>query len=141
MHPSIPKVITVIVGGSLSFSPTKGNVRFSILTIKYAIRRQINIYNWLPGTHTSHVTKTLTTLLFQIGTRQHFNLRRLVFDHILRHDESLALKLGLGYSSFIFGILKDQSGSLLLCTDVLSGPPSKIRLNPKLFQGLHKTDT
>ena len=64
-----------------------------------------------------------------------------MFGHILRHEESLALKLGLGYSSFIFGILKDQSGSLLLCTDALSGPPSEIKLNPKLFRGLHKTDT
>ena len=42
---------------------------------------------------------------------------------------------------FIFGILKGQSGSLLLHTDAFNGPPCEIRLNPKLFRGLHKTDS
>ena len=111
------------------------------MSTKYAILHKIGIYNWLPSTHTSHVTKTLATLLFQIGTRQIFNLRRLVFDNILRYVESFALKLGIGYPSFIFGILKGQSNSLLLRTDTFSGPPCEIRLNPKMFQGLHKTDT
>ena len=63
-----------------------------------------------------------------------------MFDNILRHFESSALKLGIGYSSFIFRILKDQRALLLLCTDVFSGPLTEIRLNPKLFRGLHRTD-
>ena len=35
----------------------------------------------------------------------------------------------------------DQQTSILLRTDTFNGPPSKIQLNPKLFWGLHKTDT
>ena len=63
-----------------------------------------------------------------------------MFDNILRHVESSALKLGISYSSFILEILKDQRASLLLYTDVFTGPPTEIRLNPKLFRGLHRTD-
>ena len=51
------------------------------------------------------------------------------------------MKLGIGYPSFIFCILKGQFGSLLLCTDSFSGPPYEIRLNMKLFRGLHRHDT
>ena len=64
-----------------------------------------------------------------------------MFDHILRHAESSALKLRIGYPFFIFRILKDQFGSLFLFTDAFSGTPSEIKLNPKLFRGLHKIDT
>ena len=71
---------------------------------------------------------------------QHFNLGRLVFDHIPGHAESSTLKLVVGYPSFIFGILKDQSGFLMLQTDAFSSPPCEMRLNPKLFKGLQKIE-
>ena len=51
------------------------------------------------------------------------------------------LKLGVGYPFFIFGIIRDQHASILLCTDNFSGAPYEIRLNPKLFHCLHKANT
>ena len=90
---------------------------------------------------TLHMLPRLATFLFLIGTRQRFNLGCLLFDNILRHAESFALKLGIGYPSFIFGILKGQSSSLLLQTDSFSGPLCAIRQNPTLFTGPHRPDT
>ena len=63
-----------------------------------------------------------------------------MFDHILQQVESNVLKLGIGYPSFIFGILRDQHASIPSHTENFSGPPFEIRLNPKLFQGLHKVN-
>ena len=47
-----------------------------------------------------------------------------MFDHILRHAEFDVQKLGIGYPSFIFGILMAQNSSILSRTDSFSGPPS-----------------
>ena len=55
----------------------------------------IKISEVLFPAHTSRVTKTLATPLFQIGTKQHFKLGRLVFDNILRQTESSTLNLAL----------------------------------------------
>ena len=64
-----------------------------------------------------------------------------MFDNILRYSKSSTLKLGVRYPSFIFGIFNGKSGSLILHIDTFSGPPCEIKLNPKLFKGLRKTDT
>ena len=84
IQPPVHQVVSVIIGGKLSSWPAKGNVPSSILSTKFCILHKIIIYNWLPGNHKSHVTKALASLLFQIGTKQRFNLGRLMFDHF--HD-------------------------------------------------------
>ena len=64
----------------------------------------------------------------------------MMFDRILRHVESEAHKLGVGYPSIIFGILRRQHPSIVCRLGSFSGLPGAIRLNFKLFQGKHKSD-
>ena len=64
----------------------------------------------------------------------------MMFDHILRHVESEAYKLEVGYPSIVFGIIRCQHPSIVRISNSFSGPPGAIRHNFKLFQRKHKLD-
>ena len=72
----------------LSNWPAKGNLPSVVLSTRYSILHKIGIYNWLPWTHKSAVTKTFASLIFLIGTKQSFNLGHMMLDHILCHAKS-----------------------------------------------------
>ena len=130
----------MLTHGKLSDWLTKGCLLLAILSTCYSILYKIGIYNWLPRTLKSTMTKTFDSLLFLIRTKQSFNLGHMMFDHILRHAELEAHKLGIGYLSIIFGIPHSQHPTILSHSDSFSGPPSASRLNYKLFQWKHKSD-
>ena len=97
--------VFVLTKGKYSSWPKNNNLHFSILSTRYSILHKIGVYNWLPITHKFTITKSLPSLLYLIGTKQSFNLGRLMFDHVLRHIESKAQKLGICYSSIFLGFL------------------------------------
>ena len=95
IQPAIQRVVLVITKDRYSAWPDKGNGPSFVLSTKFSILHKIGIFNWFLDTHKYHVTKVSTSLIFLIGTKQTFNLGRLMFEHILRHAEYDVQKLGL----------------------------------------------
>lgn len=98
----------------------KHNLPTTILTTKFSILHKIRLYNWLPPSHKTTITKNFASLLHLIVDKRPFNLRKLIFKHIMSHAESKAVKLGIGYPSMIFRILLSQNSSLASSEDVYS---------------------
>ena len=83
-------MVSLITGGKVITWLYKYNLPFSHLTSKYSILHKIAMCNWMPSTHRTDVTKSFSTLLFQIGMKRKFNIGKLMFEHILGHAENAA---------------------------------------------------
>ena len=96
--------------------------------------------NWLPTTHCTVVLKSFATLLFQVGMKKKFNMRKLTFEHIFGHVENPTYQKALGYSSLIFGILMAQKLDLVSPIDILRRLAAEMRINRKLYEGYYFRD-
>lgn len=110
------------------------------LSVKYAIRHKIGIANWCPSTHGSGLSPTLASLLYQIGTRSTFDYGVFVFNQLLQHVNSFAIKLLVGFHRLFSGILLAQYPTILGPIDALSSDFVVLNLNYKFFQGSHVSD-
>ena len=72
--------------------------------------------------------------------KRKFNLGKLVFEHILGHDENATYKKALGYLLLIYGILTTQKLDLVTSTNILGPPMVEMRISYKLYKGLHLRD-
>ena len=105
-------MVFVITRGKVWTWPYKHNLWSSQLTSQYSILHKIVMCNWSPTTHSTIVTKSFTTLLFQIGMTRKFNLVKLVFEHILNHVENAAYRKAIGYPLLIFSIFIAQNADI-----------------------------
>ena len=122
IQPVIQRVVLVITKDRYSAWPDKGNGPSFVLSTKFSILHKIGIFNWFLDTHKYHLTKVSTSLIFLIGTKQTFNLGRLMFEHILRHAEYDVQKLGLITPPFLgFLWLKMPPFSLVLTVSIKPG--------------------
>lgn len=108
--------------------------------MKYVVLHKIGIANWCPSTHGSGVSPILASLLYQIGTRSTFNFGVFVFNHLLRHVDSFAIKLPICFPCLLSGFLIAQCPSVLGLSEGPSPDPSVLNLSYKLFQGSHVPD-
>lgn len=70
-------------------------------------------------------------------TRLPFNLSRIIFDKILRHVESQAIKLAAVFPYLIFNIIVDQRPSLVFASDGFSFIHSELLISNKQYQGTY----
>lgn len=58
-------------------------------------------------------------LIFRIGTKSPLNYGQLVFDNVVSHMTSTAVKKSVCYPSMIFGIMMEQQSDILTPEDVI----------------------
>ncbi|XP_050908660.1 uncharacterized protein LOC127122357 [Lathyrus oleraceus] len=110
------------------------------LTIKYAILHKIGSSNWVPTNHISTIANTLGRFIFAVGTKVKFDYGRYMFDQIIKHATTNAVKLPIAFPSMICGIILNQNPGILCSNDLPSRRKPALSVHYKLFEGSHVED-
>ncbi|KAK2428719.1 hypothetical protein QL285_027218 [Trifolium repens] len=139
-EPTNNQVCKTITANQVKVWPLKGKVRSVMLSVKYAILNRIGAVNWVPTSHTSTIATSLAKFIYAIGTGADVDFGSLIFDQIVEHGKSWAVKLVIAFPSLIYGIILDQHTNILLPGDVPCKRESPMTLSYKLFEGKHAAD-
>lgn len=100
--------------------PVKKHLPAGKLTVKYAILHKIGVANWVPTNHISTIANTLGRFIYFVGTKVKFDYGRFMFDQIIKHATTNAVKLPIAFPSMICGIILNQHHSILCSNDLPS---------------------
>ncbi|WJX83795.1 hypothetical protein P8452_66429 [Trifolium repens] len=134
------QVCKTITANQVKVWPLKGKVPSAMLSVKYAILNRIGAINWVPTTHSSTIATSLAKFIYAIGTGADADFGSLIFDQIVEHGKSWAVKLIIAFPTIICGIILDQHPNILLPEDVPCKRESPMTLSYKLFEGQHAAD-
>ncbi|XP_050893234.1 uncharacterized protein LOC127098629 [Lathyrus oleraceus] len=110
------------------------------LTIKYDILHKIGAANWVPTNHISTIANTLGRFIFAVGTKVKFDYGRYMFDQIIKHANTNAVKLPVAFPSMIYGIILNQHPDILCSNDLPSRRKPAMSVHYKLFEESHVED-
>ncbi|XP_050889890.1 uncharacterized protein LOC127095214 [Lathyrus oleraceus] len=110
------------------------------LTIKYAILHKVGADNWVPTNHISTIANTLGRFIFAVGTKVKFDYGRYMFDQIIKHATTNAVKLPIAFPSMIYGIILNQHPGIMCSNDLPSRRKPALSVHYKLFEGSHVED-
>ncbi|KAK2389793.1 hypothetical protein QL285_063359 [Trifolium repens] len=139
-EPTNNQVCKTITANQVKVWPLKGKVPSVMLSVKYAILNRIGAVNWVPTSHTSTIATSLAKFIYAIGTDANVDFGSLIFDQIVEHGKSWAIKLAISFPSLICDIILDQHPNILLPEDVPCKRESPMALSYKLFEGKHAAD-
>ncbi|KAK2404716.1 hypothetical protein QL285_054026 [Trifolium repens] len=139
-EPTNNQVCKTITANQVKVWPLKGKVPSVMLSVKYAILNRIGAVNWVPTSHTSTIATGLAKFIYAIGTGANVDFGSLIFDQIIEHGKSWAIKLAVSFPSLICEIILDQHPNILLPEDVPCKRESPMTLSYKLFEGKHAAD-
>jgi hypothetical protein len=111
-----------------------------MLSVKYAILNRIGAVNWVPTSHTSTIATSLAKFIYAIGIGADVDFGSLIFDQIVEHGKSWAVKLAISFPSLICDIILSQHPNILLPEDKPCKRESPMTLSYKLFEGKHAAD-
>ncbi|KAK2382851.1 hypothetical protein QL285_070364 [Trifolium repens] len=140
LEPTNNQVCKTITANQVKVWPLKGKVPSVMLSVKYAILNRIGAINWVPTTHSSTIATSLARFIYAIGIGTEANFGSLIFDQIVDHGKSWAVKLDIAFPSLICGIILDQHPNILLPEDEPCKRESPMTLSYKLFEGKHAAD-
>jgi hypothetical protein len=100
-EPTNNQVCKTITANQVKVWPLKGKVPSVMLSVKYAILNRISAGNWVPTTHTSTIATSLAKFIYAIGTGADADFGSLIFDQIVEHEKSWAVKLAIAFPSLI----------------------------------------
>ncbi|XP_050916327.1 uncharacterized protein LOC127131449 [Lathyrus oleraceus] len=115
--------------------PIKKHLPAGKLIVKYAILHKIGAANWVPTNHTSTIANTLGRFIFAVGTKMTFNYSRFMFEQIIKHASTNAVKLPIAFPSMICGITLNQHPGVLSSNDLPSRIKPALLVHYKLFEG------
>ncbi|KAK2444344.1 hypothetical protein QL285_015374 [Trifolium repens] len=139
-EPTNNQVCKTITANQVKVWPLKGKVPSVMLSVKYAILNRIGAVNWVPTSHSSTIATGLAKFIYAIGTSANVDFGSLIFDQIIEHGKSWAIKLAVSFPSIICEIILDQHPNILLPEDVPCKRESPMTLSYKLFEGKHAAD-
>ncbi|KAK2410499.1 hypothetical protein QL285_045860 [Trifolium repens] len=140
LEPTNNQVCKTITANQVKVWPLKGKVPSVMLSVKYVILNRIGAVNWVPTTHTSTIATSLVKFIYAIGTGADADFGSLIFDQIVEHGKSWAVKLAIAFPSLICGIILSQHPNILLHEDKPCKRESPMTLSYKLFEGKHAAD-
>ncbi|XP_050890405.1 uncharacterized protein LOC127095811 [Lathyrus oleraceus] len=120
--------------------PFKKHLPAGKLTINYAIMHKIGAANWVPTNHISTIANTLGRFIFAVGTKVKFDYDRYMFDQIIKHATTNAVKLPISFPSMIYGIILNQHPGILCSNNLPSRRKPTLFVYYKLFEGSHVED-
>ena len=134
------EVCRTITAGQVKEWPSRNHLSAGKLTVKYAILHKIGSANWVPTNHISTISIGLGRIIHAIGTRINFDFGRFMFDQIVRHASTNAVKLPIAFPSIIYGIILSQQPGILNTSDIPSRRKPPLSIHYKLFEGSHVND-
>ncbi|KAH6763743.1 hypothetical protein C2S51_014992 [Perilla frutescens var. frutescens] len=102
----IDDVVGTVTGGLVTKWTNK--ISTSKLTFFYYVLHKLIVCNWLPTTNTSVLTVDQAILLFKLGTKIPFNLRKCIFDCMLKSDAKTNTTNILPFHCLIYALLVNQ---------------------------------
>ncbi|XP_050888924.1 uncharacterized protein LOC127094099 [Lathyrus oleraceus] len=120
--------------------PVKKHLPTGKLNVKYAILHKIGAANWVPTNHISTIANTLGRFIFVVGTKVKFDYGRFMFEQIIKHASTNAVKLPIVFPSMICGIILNQHPGILCSNDLPSRRKPVLSVQYKLFEGSHVED-
>ncbi|KAK2444858.1 bromodomain-containing protein [Trifolium repens] len=139
-EPTNNQVCKAITADQVKVWPLKGKVPSVMLSVKYAILNRIGAVNWVPTSHTSTIATGLAKFIYAIGTGANVDFGSLIFDQIVEHGKSWAIKLAVSFPTLICEIILDQHPNILVLEDVPCKREPPMTLSYKLFEGKHAAD-
>ncbi|XP_050889562.1 uncharacterized protein LOC127094830 [Lathyrus oleraceus] len=121
-------------GKCITFSPTVIN-KFLERKTKGA-----GAANWVPTNHISTIANTLGRFVFVVGTKVKFYYGRFMFEQIIKHASTNAVKLPIAFPFMICGIILNQHPGILCSNDLPSRRKPSLSVHYKLFEGSHVED-
>ncbi|XP_050885278.1 uncharacterized protein LOC127088489 [Lathyrus oleraceus] len=120
--------------------PFKKHLPAGKLTIKYVILHKIGAANWVPTNHISTIANIFGRFIFVVGTKVKFDYSGYMFDQIIKHATTNAVKLPIAFPSMICGIILNQHPGILCSNDLPSRRKPALSVHYKLFEGSHVED-
>ena len=120
--------------------PSKKHLPAGKLIVKYAILHKIGSANWVPTNHISTISNALGRLIFAIGTKLNFDYGRFMFEQIVEHVSTNAVKLPIAFPSIICGIILSQQPGILSTNDLPYRRKPPLSVHYKLFEGSRVND-
>ncbi|KAK2436299.1 hypothetical protein QL285_021300 [Trifolium repens] len=139
-EPTNNQICKTITANQVKVWPLKGKVPSAMLSIKYAILNRIGAVNWVPTTHSSTIATSLAKFVYAVGTGANVDYGALIFNLIVEHGKSWAIKLVIGFPTLISVIILDQHPNILVPEDTPCKRESPMSLSYKLFEGKHAAD-
>ncbi|KAK2449604.1 hypothetical protein QL285_008784 [Trifolium repens] len=139
-EPTNNQICKTITANQVKVWPLKGKVPSAMLSVKYAILNRIGASNWVPTTHSSTIATSLAKFIYAIGTGADVDYGSLIFDQIVEHGKSWAMKLVISFPTIICGIILNQHPNILHPEDLPCKRESPLTLSYKLFDGKHAAD-
>ncbi|XP_050877005.1 uncharacterized protein LOC127080746 [Lathyrus oleraceus] len=84
--------------------------------------------------------KLTIKFIFAVGTKVKFDYGRFMFDQIIKHATTNAVKLRISFPSMICGIILNQHPGILCSNDLPSRRKPALAVHYKLFKGSHVED-
>ncbi|XP_050920176.1 uncharacterized protein LOC127137798 [Lathyrus oleraceus] len=134
------QICTEITTRQVSVWSVKKHLLIGKLTVKYAILHKIGAPNWVPTNHISTIANTLGRFIFVVGTEVKFDYGRFMFEQIIKHASTNAVKLPIAFPSMICGIILNQHPGILFSNDLPSKRKPALSVHYKLFEGSHVED-
>ncbi|XP_050889571.1 uncharacterized protein LOC127094841 [Lathyrus oleraceus] len=120
--------------------PVKKHLPAGKLTVKYDILHKIGAANWVPTNHISNISNTIGRFIFAVRTKVNFDYGRFMFEQIIKHATTNAIKLPIAFPSMIYGIILNQHPGILCSNDLPSRRKPALSVHYKLFEGSHVED-
>ncbi|XP_057440474.1 uncharacterized protein LOC130732441 [Lotus japonicus] len=137
---SLSAITEELTAGQNMVWPAKGLLSSTYLSVKYAILNRIGAANWAPTTHSSDVSSGLAKLIYLVGTQTQFDFGEYVFAQTMKHAETFAVRLPIGFPCLICGIILSQHPQILLDDEVPSKKASLLTIDSRLLAGAHVSD-
>ncbi|XP_050878873.1 uncharacterized protein LOC127082691 [Lathyrus oleraceus] len=97
------------------------------------------VKDWLFKKHLP-AGKLTIKFIFAVGTKVKFDYGRFIFDQIIKHATTNAVKLPITFPSMIYGIILNQHPGILCSNDLPSRRKPALPVHYKLFEGSHVED-
>jgi len=116
--------------------PTKGKILSGKLSVKYVILNRIGNSNWVP-THLSDIATGLAKFFYAIGIKAKMDLGRIIFDQIVKHAKTDAVRLSIAFPTLLCSIMFDQHPRLITADDLPKKREFPLTIHHKLFGDNH----
>jgi len=108
--------------------------------VKYAILNRIDAANWVPTTHSSGISIGWAKFFYDVGTKVKMDFGNYIFDQIVKHAKTDAVRLLIAFPSLLCSIMLDQHPGLVSAADLPKKRESLLTFHQKLFGDNHVPD-
>ena len=133
-------MIKEITANQVKKWPSKGKVSPSLLSVKYAILYRIGSANWAPSNHTSIVSASLARLIYAVGTKGKVDFGTYVFDQVLKHGDSFAVKMPIAFPCLLSELILSQYPNILRANEEQFFKGTLMNFDYRLFAGSQVKD-